>query len=178
MLFVLYCSCQFVLFIYTSPIHRKKERKRERKKITLVAHNKHSFPLYYQMKPQNQRKRESQRKSERASEQEKAFACSLCSTLNYLLTRTEAQTQNTGTLVYTCALTICQSHLLTNTVAVKPLLPVWSLIAQLISECMVTQLPGTLHFPCFATHPNFTETERKREKRGEREHVCGVRLTL
>lgn len=132
------------------------------------------------MKPQNQRKRERAREKEWASEWASESICLVfmrCLKL-FTMTCTWAQTQTTGTLVYTHYLSVTGLHLLTNS-------------SQATFACVVSnstahfwmqrhsQLPGTLYFPCFATHPNFTKTERKRERGvSEREHVCGVRLTL
>lgn len=117
------------------------------------------------MKPQNQRKRERARKRKRNSEwvnereRERVFVCSSCSALNCLLW-------------HTYALNRLKAHLFTHVYSlfVSPPVPPPN-SSQATFACLVSdstahfwmqghsQLPGTLHFPCFATHPNFTETE-------------------
>ncbi len=148
-------------------IEKGKERKSKRKKTKKekdhtgsTQHTLHSFSFYYQMKPQNQRTRERARKSERG----KVFACSSCSALNYLLWLAN---EHKHRLAHLFTLNICQSPGYTSQlIAVKPLLPVWSLIAQLISECRVT-------LNCLAPYTSHVlQHTQISQKQSERERAC------
>ncbi len=96
----------------------------------------------------------------------------------FTMTRTWAQTQTTGTLVYTHYLSVTRLHLLTNS-------------SQATFACVVSD--STAHFwmqghtlNCLAPYTSHvlqhTQISQKQSEgeRGvsEREHVCGVRLTL
>lgn len=120
------------------------------------------------MKPQNQRKRErareKKRKKKKVSETECLFALHAVPWTIYYDTHISTK-QATGTLVYTCTHYLSATRL--HLIAVKPLLLVGSLIAQLISECRVT-------FNCLAPYTSHVlQHTQISQKQSERQRGVG-----